>query len=245
MPPTGATADATSGASMRVLIVEDEVHLAEALRDGLTAEGFAVDLAFDGERGLHLGRENPYDAIVLDLMIPRLSGYEVCRTLRREQVWTPVLILTAKDGEYDQADALDLGADGYLTKPFSFLVLVATLRALLRRGAPERPAVLNCGLLELDPADHRVGPRTSGDPDDDVSAHLPSQILARDERSHSLVVQHRAGHRVDDVERLYASLSIPVDRIKRELMAESVGQIHVDGHARVIGVISRSDPIRA
>ena len=96
---------------MRVLIVEDEVHLAEALRDGLTAEGLAVDLAFDGERGLLLARENPYDAIVLDLMIPRLSGYEVCRTLRREQVWTPVLILTAKDGEYDQADALDLGAD--------------------------------------------------------------------------------------------------------------------------------------
>jgi two-component system OmpR family response regulator len=141
---------------MRMLVVEDEVHLAEALRDGLAAQGFTVDLAHDGDRGLSLARGHPYDVIVLDLMLPLRSGYEVCRALRGESVWTPVLVLTAKDGEYDQADALDLGADAYLTKPFSFVVLLATLRALVRRGATERPAVLSCGGLELDPAGHQV-----------------------------------------------------------------------------------------
>lgn len=141
---------------MRMLVVEDEVHLAEALRDGLAAEGFAVDLAYDGERGLELARLNPYDAIVLDLMLPLRHGYDVCRTLRREGVWTPVLMLTAKDGEYDHADALDLGVDAYLTKPSSFVVVLATLRALVRRGAGERPPVLEAGPLALDPAEHRV-----------------------------------------------------------------------------------------
>jgi len=139
-----------------MLVVEDEKNLAEALRDGLVGEGFAVDVARDGVDGLHLAREYRYDAIVLDIMLPRMSGYDVCRTLRAEQVWTPVLMLTAKDGEYDEADALDLGADDYLTKPFSFVVLLAHLRALVRRGAAERPAVLRVGDLELDPAEHRV-----------------------------------------------------------------------------------------
>ncbi|MCW2665320.1 MAG: transcriptional regulator [Frankiales bacterium] len=142
--------------------MEDEVHLAEALRDGLVAEGFAVDLAFDGERGLELALAHPYDAIVLDLMLPRRHGYDVCRTLRRSGVWTPVLMLTAKDGEYDQADALDLGVDAYLTKPSSFVVVLATLRALVRRQLAERPAVLRVGPLELDPAEHRV--RVRGQP---------------------------------------------------------------------------------
>ena len=141
---------------MRMLVVEDEIHLAEALRDGLRAEGFAVDLAHDGERGLELARSNPYDAIVLDLMLPRRHGYDICRTLRSEGVWTPVLMLTAKDGEYDQADALDLGVDAYLTKPASFVVILATLRALVRRGTSARPAILRVGPLVLDPAEHRV-----------------------------------------------------------------------------------------
>ena len=141
---------------MRMLVVEDEVHFAEALRDGLVAEGFAVDLAQDGETGLQLARVNPYDAIVLDLMLPVRHGYDVCRTLRGERVWTPVLMLTAKDGEYDHADALDLGVDAYLSKPTSFVVVLATLRALVRRGAMERPAVLRTGPLQLDPAQHRV-----------------------------------------------------------------------------------------
>ena len=137
---------------MRVLVVEDEVRLARALHKGLSAEGFVVDVAHDGPSGLDSARTGNYDAIVLDVMLPRLSGYEVVRTLRRERNWVPVLMLSAKDGEYDQADGLDVGADDYLTKPFSYVVLVARLRALLRRGAPERPAVLSAGDLLLDPA---------------------------------------------------------------------------------------------
>jgi two-component system OmpR family response regulator len=144
---------------MRVLVVEDEVSLAETIRDGLMPAGFAVDVVHDGIEGLWAASETPhgaYDVLVLDIMLPGLSGYEVCRRLRKREVWTPILMLTAKDGEYDQADALDLGADDYLTKPFSFVVLIARLRALIRRGAPERPVVLTAGDLALDPAERRV-----------------------------------------------------------------------------------------
>jgi DNA-binding response OmpR family regulator len=145
---------------MRVLVVEDEVRLAKALRRGLVADGFVVDLAHDGRDGLELARSGGYDAMVLDVMLPRLSGYRVVQALRAEDNWVPVLMLSAKDGEYDQADGLDLGADDYMTKPFSYVVLLARLRALLRRGAPERPAVLVVGEIELDPAARRV--RSSG-----------------------------------------------------------------------------------
>jgi DNA-binding response OmpR family regulator len=141
---------------VRLLVVEDEVRLAGALQRGLQAEGFAVDLAHDGAEGLRLAREGAYDAVVLDVMLPRLSGYRVVQQLRAEDNWVPVLMLSAKDGEYDQADGLDVGADDYLTKPFSYVVLVARLRALLRRGAPERPTVLAAGDLVLDPAARRV-----------------------------------------------------------------------------------------
>jgi len=141
---------------VRVLVVEDEQRMAAAIARGLVAEGFAVDVAHDGARGAQLAELGGHDVIVCDVMLPRLSGYELVRGLRRAGVWTPVLLLTAKDGEYDEADGLDLGADDYLTKPFSFVVLVARLRALLRRGAPERPAVLVAGLLELDPGGRRV-----------------------------------------------------------------------------------------
>jgi len=141
---------------VRVLVVDDEVRLAETVQRGLAAEGFVVDVVHDGEEALWAATENAYDVIVLDLMLPKLNGYRVVEQLRAKGVWTPVLMLTAKDGEYDQADALDLGADDYLTKPFSFLVLVARLRALLRRGAPERPAVLSAGDLTLDPVSHAV-----------------------------------------------------------------------------------------
>src|SRR5487761_722480 len=152
---------------MRVLVVEDERRLAAAVRVGLQAEGFAVDLAHDGEDGLHLAREGGYDAVVLDIMLPRLSGYKVCERLRAEDNWVPILILSAKDGEYDQADGLDLGADDYLTKPFSYVVLAARLRALLRRGARPRPAVLAAGDLRLDPAAHTV---RRGETDIDLTA---------------------------------------------------------------------------
>jgi two-component system, OmpR family, response regulator len=141
---------------VRLLVVEDEARLAAALQRGLQAEGFAVDVAGDGLDGLDLARHGGYDAMILDVMLPRLSGYRVVRQLRAEQRWLPVLMLSAKDGEYDQADGLDCGADDYLTKPFSYVVLLARLRALLRRGVPERPTVLRHGDLELDPARRRV-----------------------------------------------------------------------------------------
>jgi DNA-binding response OmpR family regulator len=136
--------------------VEDEVRLAEALQVGLQAEGFTADVAHDGEQGLHLATERAYDAVVLDVMLPRLNGYRVCQRLRAAGNWVPVLMLSAKDGEYDQAEGLDVGADDYMVKPFSYVVLVARLRALIRRGAPARPAVLLAGDLHLDPAKHEV-----------------------------------------------------------------------------------------
>ena len=141
---------------MRVLLVEDEPRLAATLSRGLKAEGFVVFSVGTGTEGLHEAIENDFDVVVLDIMLPGHSGYEVLRRMRAQDVWTPVLMLTAKDGEYDQTDAFDLGADDYLTKPFSFLVLVARLRALARRGAPERPVVLTAGSLSLDPARHTV-----------------------------------------------------------------------------------------
>ena len=137
---------------MRILVVEDDKRLAATIRRGLEAEGFSVDNALNGEDGVWLASENAYDAIVLDIMLPKLNGFQVCARLREAGNWTPILILTAKDGELDEAEALDTGADDYLTKPFSYVVLVAHLRALLRRGSVERPAVLTVGDLEIDPA---------------------------------------------------------------------------------------------
>lgn len=141
---------------MRVLVVEDEKRLAAGLKKGLEAEGFATDVALNGTDGLWMARENPYDAIVLDILLPGMNGYQVCATLRDEGVWIPILMLTAKDGEYDVAEALDTGADDYVTKPFSFVVLVARIRALIRRGAGERPAVLEAGDLRFDPGPRRA-----------------------------------------------------------------------------------------
>src|SRR6478609_7055265 len=154
--PAAAVGRVGHTGTVRVLVVEDERRLASAVRRGLTAEGFVVDVAHDGVDGLHLAREGGYDAVVLDLMLPGLSGYQVCERLRAERNWVPVLILSAKDGEYDQADGLDLGADDYMTKPFSYVVLAARLRALLRRGAAPRPAQLRAGDLTLDPGSRQV-----------------------------------------------------------------------------------------
>lgn len=136
---------------MRVLVVEDELALADAVRRGLAAEGFTVDVVHDGKEGLRVGLERRHDAIVLDILLPGMNGYKVCENLRAQGVWTPILMLTAKDGEYDEAEALDTGADDFLSKPFSFVVLVARLRAL-RRRTQIRPATMVAGPLTLDPA---------------------------------------------------------------------------------------------
>jgi two-component system, OmpR family, response regulator len=141
---------------VRVLLVDDEERMVAALRRGLAAEGFVVESATDGTAGLRLAQHGDFDAVVLDLMLPGLSGYEVVRRLRAHGNWVPVLMLSAKDGEYDEADALDDGADDYLIKPFSFVVLLARIRALLRRGTVPRPVVLSAGDLKLDPATREV-----------------------------------------------------------------------------------------
>jgi two-component system, OmpR family, response regulator len=143
-------------ATMRLLVVEDEQRLAAGLRKGLEAEGFAVDVVHNGTDGIWMARENPFDAIILDVMLPGANGYQVCRTLRSEGNGTPILMLTAKDGVWDEVEGLDTGADDYLAKPFSYAVLVARLRALCRRGAHPRPTVLEAGDLRLDPATRRV-----------------------------------------------------------------------------------------
>jgi two-component system, OmpR family, response regulator len=140
---------------VRVLVVEDEKRLAASLKRGLEGDGFATDVALTGTDGLWMAREHPYDAIVLDIMLPGMNGYVICATLREERNWTPVLMLTAKDGELDEAEALDTGADDFLRKPFSHVVLVARLRAIIRRGATERPTEHRAGDLRLDPSQRR------------------------------------------------------------------------------------------
>jgi two-component system OmpR family response regulator len=140
---------------MRVLVVEDEKKVAAAVKRGLEAEGFAVDVALDGVDGLWMATEHSYDVIVLDIMLPGKNGYKVCEELREAGNWAPVLMLTAKDGELDEAEALDTGADDYLTKPFSFVVLVARVRALLRRVTHSAPTPVEAGDLRLDSARHR------------------------------------------------------------------------------------------
>jgi two-component system OmpR family response regulator len=150
------------GDRVRLLVVEDEARLARALRRGLVADGFTVDLVGDGVTGLARAREGQYDAVLLDVMLPGLSGYEVVRRLRAEDNWVPVMMVSAKDGPHDQADGLDYGADDYLTKPFEYVVLLARLRALLRRQSDPRPPVLSHGDVRLDPATHEVS--VAGEP---------------------------------------------------------------------------------
>ena len=158
---------------MRILVVEDEKRLAAGLRTGLEAEGFAVDVASTGTDGLWLAREHQYDAIVLDILLPGINGYAICQALRAEANWTPILMLTAKDGEWDQVEALDTGADDYLTKPFSYPVLLARIRALLRRGVRDRPTILEAGDLRLDPATRRA---VRGEVDIDLTAREVSLL---------------------------------------------------------------------
>jgi two-component system OmpR family response regulator len=141
---------------MRLLVVEDDVKMADMLRRGLSEEGSAVDVAGSGEDALWMADATPYDALILDVMLPGIDGFETCRRLRADGVWSPVLLLTARDAVEDRVEGLDGGADDYLTKPFSFAELSARLRALVRRGRPERPAVLDAGGMRLDPATRRV-----------------------------------------------------------------------------------------
>jgi two-component system OmpR family response regulator len=152
---------------MRVLIVEDEVKMASLIRRGLREEGMAADVAVKGEDALWMAGSTSYDAIILDVMLPGINGFDACRRLREEGVWAPVLMLTARDGVDDRVAGLDGGADDYLTKPFSFAELLARLRALVRRGPVERPTVLTVGDLHLDPAARRVW---RGDTDITLSA---------------------------------------------------------------------------
>jgi DNA-binding response OmpR family regulator len=140
---------------MRLLVVEDERRLAGALQKGLRAEGFQVDVALDGTLGLAMATENAYDLIVLDIMLPGINGYRVCSALRSAGDETPIIMLTAKDGEYDEAEGLETGADDYLTKPFSYMVLVARIKALLRRSGRAHVERLEVGDLGLLPAEHR------------------------------------------------------------------------------------------
>ncbi len=141
---------------MRVLVVEDEVKMARLLKRGLEEEDYAADVAANGEDGIWMATENPYDAIVLDVMLPDVDGFEVCRRIREAGQWAPVLMLTARDAVPDRVRGLDVGADDYLTKPFAFAELLARLRALVRRGARERPPVVAVGDLRLDPASKAV-----------------------------------------------------------------------------------------
>ncbi|MCU1457372.1 MAG: Transcriptional regulatory protein TcrA [Actinomycetia bacterium] len=143
------------GRPVRVLIVEDEKRVAAAVKRGLEAEAFTVDVAFDGTDGLWMATERRYDVIVLDIMLPGMNGYKICESLRTAGDWTPILMLTAKDGEYDQAEALDTGADDYLTKPFSFVVLLARVRALLRRSGRSETVTYQAGDLRIDPVTRR------------------------------------------------------------------------------------------
>jgi two-component system OmpR family response regulator len=139
---------------MKVLIVEDDARIAAAVQRGLDAEGFAVEVSFDGDDGLWRATEHHYDLLIVDLMLPGRDGFEICRKLREQGDWTPILVLTARDGETDETRALDTGADDYLVKPFAFPMLVAHVRALLRRASGTAPAI-EVGDLRLDPARHR------------------------------------------------------------------------------------------
>ncbi|MBV8395061.1 MAG: response regulator transcription factor [Actinobacteria bacterium] len=152
---------------MRILVVEDEPKMAQLLKRGLVEEGHAVDVSTSGEDALWMAGATAYDAIVLDVMLPGLDGFGVCRELRRREIWTPVLLLTARDAVEDRVQGLDTGADDYLVKPFSFSELLARLRALVRRAPGERPAVLEVGDLRLDPAARRAW---RGDAELDLSA---------------------------------------------------------------------------
>lgn len=205
---------------MRVLLVEDEQAMAASLTWGLRAEGYVVDVAEDGEDGLWKARETAHDVIILDVMLPGLDGYQVCKQLREQGVWTPILMLTAMDEALDMAEGLDSGADDYLAKPFSYPVLLARLRALTRRGLGERPTMLTAGGLVLDPASRGV--TRNG-----ISLELTSRELAVLE-----YLMRRQGHVVSKIELLdhcwdpaydgdTAVVEVHVHRLRRKIESVS------------------------
>ncbi|MGH2675185.1 MAG: response regulator transcription factor [Actinomycetota bacterium] len=195
---------------MRVLVVEDEAKMASLLKRGLEEEGYAVDTASDGQQALWLATENPYDAIVLDVMLPDLDGFEICRRLREAGRWSSVLMLTARDDVPDRVTGLDAGADDYLTKPFAFAELVARLRALVRRGAPERPPALRVGDLTVDPATRRVTRRD-----------VPIELTAKEFALLEYLVRH------------------PGQVLSRTQLIEHVWDFAYDGDSNVVDVYVR------
>jgi DNA-binding response OmpR family regulator len=203
---------------VRVLVVDDEVHLAQSVARGLVAEGFDVDVVHDGKDGLWRARENSYGAIVLDLLLPGMNGFQVCRTLRSEGNWTPILMLTAKDGEYDEAEALDTGADDFLSKPFSFVVLVARLRALARRGAVPRPPILGVGDLTFDPLTRECRRADVAVP---LTARETALLEALLRRSGEVVPKHTLLHEVwgDDFEGDANVVEVYVGYLRRKIDA--------------------------
>jgi two-component system, OmpR family, response regulator len=213
---------------VRLLVVEDEEALADVVTAGLVREGFAVDVAADGPRALELAADGSYDVILLDLRLPGMSGYDVARHLRARQDWTPILVLSAKDGEYDQADALDLGADDFLAKPFSFVVLLARLRALVRRGRQPRPAVLVAGDITLDPAARTV-----------TVAAEPVQLTRREFRLLEYLMTHadRAVSKTELLEHVWDVgpdgdpnvVQVYVGYLRRKLGAESIRTVRGTG----------------
>ena len=197
-------------ATVRVLVVEDEAKMATLVRKALELEGYSVDVAMTGTDAVWMGTENEYDAIVLDVMIPEPDGFEVCRRLRAEGRWAPILLLTARDSVDDRVVGLDAGADDYIPKPFSFAELYARLRALTRRGAPQRPRILEVGDLALDPARHRV---TRGGKEIDLS---PKEFALLD-----LFMRH-----ADEV-------------LSRTMILEHVWDFAYDGTSNVVDVYIR------
>ncbi|MEU6079635.1 response regulator transcription factor [Streptomyces sp. NPDC047108] len=217
---------------MRLLIVEDEKRLALSLARGLEAEGFAVDVVHDGTEGLHRASEGEYDLIVLDIMLPGMNGYRVCAALRAAGSEVPVLMLTAKDGEYDEAEGLDTGADDYLTKPFSYVVLLARVRALLRRRARTASPVLTIGELSVDTAARRV---TREDTEVALTAkefsvleHLA--LRAGEVVSKSEILEHVWDFAYDGDPNI---VEVYISALRRKLGAQTIGTVRGAGYRLV------------
>jgi two-component system OmpR family response regulator len=226
---------------MRVLVVEDELRMASLIRRGLLKEGLAVDIAPKGEDALWMAQSSEYDAIVLDVMLPGMSGFETCERLRKKSVWAPVLMLTARDSVEDRVAGLDTGADDYLVKPFAFAELLARLRALVRRGELERPTVLEVDDLRLDPATRRVW---RGDTEITLSAkefavletfmRKPDQVLTRDhllEHAWDFAYENRSNVVDVYVRHLRSKIDEPFDRHTLETVRGAGYRLRANGTA--------------